>query len=137
MQITSALLCDFAQIREGLLFIASGGITRLNVLVFPSPFQLTLAGMVEIYPTEIDQIHEVRISVANAAEAEELGYAVGALKPEVSKGLLRGESIMMPLIVPLSPIILHMPGAHDVRISVDGELAGHLTCYVHQIVQQE
>lgn len=135
MRISSALLCGYAEIREGLLFIMSGGIARLNALGLPCPFIVFLAAMMEIQPDEFDIVHEVRVSVVNAGDAREVGSATGAIKPPVPLGIHPGEPMVTPLVVPLSPIILHSLGPHDVRISVDGEPAGHLTCYVDVIGQ--
>ena len=33
--LTSALLCDFAQVREGVLFVSSGGVSRLTTTSSP------------------------------------------------------------------------------------------------------
>ena len=35
MELTTALLCDHVQVREGLLFIVAGGITRLRRPSYP------------------------------------------------------------------------------------------------------
>ena len=37
-QLKALVLCDFAQVREGLLFVQSGGLTRLVAPKFPAKF---------------------------------------------------------------------------------------------------
>ena len=43
MDIRVATLCDFAQVREGLLFVSSAGITRVYRESFPAPIGVMLA----------------------------------------------------------------------------------------------
>ena len=43
MKVSVATLCDFAQVREGLLFVSSGNITRVSRPAFPTRVDLFLA----------------------------------------------------------------------------------------------
>ena len=43
MEVTTAMLSDFAQVREGLLFVSSGGITRCYREQLPAPLGVHLA----------------------------------------------------------------------------------------------
>lgn len=51
MQLASAILCDFAQVREGLLFVSGGGITRIWRETFPAAAGVSLALVFEAHPT--------------------------------------------------------------------------------------
>ena len=101
--ISSAILCDFAQVREGLLFVMSGGITRVLRPELPGKLGVKAAVVVEIGPEEIDQQHHVVVAVKHPASAQELArvgttfQAGGALEP--------GESLYVPLVVDLCDLI--------------------------------
>ena len=47
-RLTTLLLCDFAQVREGLLFVSSGGISRVVQGTYPANPRLHLAMVVHL-----------------------------------------------------------------------------------------
>ena len=53
------MLCDAATVREGLLHILGGGITRLNRPSFPAPLGAALALQISVHPTEASVSHRV------------------------------------------------------------------------------
>ncbi len=132
--IMALTLCDFAQIREGLLFIASGGVTRLYRPELPAVLgPLTLATIVEIAPTELDKAHEIHVRIRHVESASELLTVTGAMTaPAAGGGVYEpGESATIPLAVPLPPNApLHLYGAYDLSASIDGGASARLTFYV-------
>ena len=122
--LTSALLCDFAQVREGVLFVSSGGVSRLTTTSLPCPFAMHLALLFEVPPEEIGNSFRVHVAIAHAPTAHVGGTAEANLTTRSS------EALMVPMAVDLRPIEVHQPGPHDVRISVDGQLARFLTVNV-------
>lgn len=126
MEVTAALLCDYAQVREGLLFVSSGGITRTVVEQVPGPVRLSVALMLELEPSEVELVHEVRVTLAH--EGHDLMGVVHAFQPVV-EGLEPGESLQLPL-----PLQLNFPapevGPYDVRVSADGAPPRLLRFYV-------
>ena len=126
--ISSALLCDFAQVREGLLFVLSGGITRVYRADLPGTLGVKAAVVVEIGFAEVERVHQLVVSVKHAGTAQELGrlttgfQAAGVLEP--------GESLYVPLVVDLAAVPVRDYGAHDVQVSVDGAVPAQLTIYV-------
>lgn len=135
--IVGLTLCDFAQIREGLLFVASGGITRLYRPELPAALgPLTLATIVEIAPTELDQPHELNVRVRHVDTATELFTVAGAMTAPAAGGgnYEPGESATIPLAVPLPPnALLHQYGAYDLTASIDGGASARLTFYVKPV----
>lgn len=134
MEITAALLCDFAQVREGLLFVSSGGITRIFHAPdgqFPQPLGLFLALTIEVGPEEIRQVHEIRVQVVQQSSAEVIGQVIGGMQPTgATLPLAPGEAGMVPVVIPLGPIGLPELGAYDVRVSADGLAPRILTVYL-------
>ena len=68
-ELKSLILCDFAQIRDGLLFVQSGGLTRLASPSFPAKFSCYVATLVWLPPTEAVAAHEMVMKVKSASTA--------------------------------------------------------------------
>jgi uncharacterized protein DUF6941 len=121
VKVDSALLCDAATVREGLLHILGGGITRAGRSQFPAPIGLTLALRVLIHPTEADRPHTLEAKL----QAED-GQFIGGFEVEFSSeiepsSLEPGELISMPL--PLDPPAdaeLPGPGLYSFEVLIDG-----------------
>ncbi len=133
MEITSAILCDFAQVREGLLFVVSGGITRVfhpQDAPWPQPLGLHLAITIEVGPDELAKVHELRARVTRQSTGDLLGQAVGALQSSSITGLEPGEAATVSAAIPLVLVPLPALGAYDVHVSADGMVPRILTVYV-------
>ena len=134
-RLNSLILCDFAQVREGLLFIQSGGLTRLVAPTFPAKFACRVACLVYLPPDEADVAHEMVIKVKSAATAS----SVATVKVElhgtpVPTGLQPGEGRQIPIVVPLDSVVFPTPGEYDLQAEVDEEFAGDLSFRVGQRV---
>lgn len=120
MDITAALLCDFAQVREGLLFVSSGGVTRVMRPEYPAPLGVVLALVVDLDPDEHDQQHRVRVRVIDSHDevfwdgTAELG--VGQVDAET------GEHLALPLVVDLRPVALPADGLYRIEADANGVL---------------
>ena len=62
--VRSAMLCDFAQVREGLLFVSSGGITRVAAPALGAPVSISVAGELEVLSYEAGTTHEITFKEA-------------------------------------------------------------------------
>jgi hypothetical protein len=135
--ISSAILCDFAQVRNGLLFVCSGALTRLFVPELPQRLPVMLAIVVELPYQEVELVHELMIAVKEVDTAEQLsrmtaGFQTGATRIEP------GESLYLPLAAAFAgDTIVKSYGAHDVQIAVDGGATSQLTFYVSRITEDE
>lgn len=67
--VSAAILCDFAQVREGLLFVNSGGITRAFAEQLPAPLNMMLGLIVERGPAEAEAAHELVVTVKHVESA--------------------------------------------------------------------
>ena len=71
--VRSAMLCDFAQVREGLLFVSSGGITRVAAPALGAPVSISVAGELEAFDGAFE--HEERAVVRRAVAVRVVGGA--------------------------------------------------------------
>ena len=117
MRIDSALLCDAATVREGLLHILGGGITRVNRPSFPAPLGVTLAMRILVQPDEADRTHVLSVRLRDAE-----GQFVASMEAEfgvnAAEALQPDEESPLPVVVAL-PAQLPRPGAYSFDLFVD------------------
>lgn len=121
MQLSSALLCDFAQIREGLLFVSSGGVTRLYRSDFPAQMGVCLALVMEAHPTEATRPHELQV-IVQGQDGERLAELTGGfqLSADSTAALETGENVQLPQAVDLRLVGIPAAGPHTIEILIDG-----------------
>lgn len=127
-RITTMLLCDFAQVREGLLTVVSGGVTRVGMSRFPAPAPLYLAIVLYLPPDATDHEHAVRVLFKYPETAEKFAEANVSVSPHVGEEL-RVEGISFPVPLDLRGVVLPKPGLIDIQVEVDGALQGELTLH--------
>ncbi len=120
MDIRVVTLCDFAQVRDGLLFVCSGGITRVYRESFPAPVGVMLAMVIELSPVEALDAQTVRVRIEDA-DGQKLAEMVGELKVTVGSGHDPGELINVPFVADFRPVSLPVPGRYQVAINPEGE----------------
>jgi hypothetical protein len=118
MDVTTALLCDHAQIREGLLFVLAGGITRVRRPSYPAQLGAGVAVVLELDTIEAEVAHEFELVVIG-----EDGDQVARVSAEIHVGDAQvhpGENVLVPLAVDLHNAQLPRSGAYELRLYVDG-----------------
>lgn len=127
-RLNALILCDFAQIREGLLFVQSGGLTRLVTATFPAQFACHVAALVYLPPHEAGEAHDMVIK-AKSADTATLVATVKVSMHETPPpaGLAPGEGRQVPIVVPLSAVSFPSPGEYDLHVEIDDEFAGELS----------
>lgn len=119
MDVSAAFLCDFAEVREGLLMSLGGGITRLWRDQYPASVGASLALLVDLPPSDLNRKHEIIAAIQGPDQP------VGELKAEFQtsggKDLKAGENVVAPLAIDLRPVQLPGPGSYSINISIDGE----------------
>lgn len=118
MQVAAAFLCDFAEVREGLLFALGGGITRLWRDAFPASMEASLALLLELHQTEGATQHHLQVLVQG-----EDGQRVGEVKAAFQMGAAEvdvGENLLLPIVLDLRTARLPAPGSYAVEIVIDG-----------------
>lgn len=130
MDVTTAMLADFAQVREGLLFVSSGGITRCYREQLPAPLGVHLAIVLELDRLEAERPHEVRVVVV-----DEDGGELAEISGEIQLGetqLMMGENLNLPITFDLRNVPVERFGAVEVRCYVAGEHRSTLPLWVLQ-----
>ena len=92
MDIRVATLCDFAQVREGLLFVSSAGITRVYRESFPAPVGVMLALVLEMSPVEAANPNKIKVRVEDA-DGQKLAEMVGEVQVKLGSGHDPGELV--------------------------------------------
>lgn len=129
------MLCDFAQVREGLLFVASGGITRVAAPGLGAPVSISVAGELEVLPNESSTTHEVTFKVVVVDTSTVVWEAALAISTRSDPGgLFPGESLHVPFALPVGPFPATTFGPHDLKVSIDSSETQLLTFYVLQMV---
>ena len=127
-RLNALILCDFAQIREGLLFVQSGGLTRLATSSLPAKFPCHVAALVYVTPDEATAGHRVVMKIKQAATASvtaTINVAIHETAPP--PGLQPGEGRQIPVVVPLSGVAFPAVGEYDLHVEIDDDLAGDLS----------
>jgi len=119
MRIDCALLCDSVTIREGLLHILGGGITRANREKFPAPLNLALALRIMVHPTEADRTHDLSVLLLDqdGERIAEFGIRFGINEPSV---LEPSEEASLPLALSLHSVPLPHEGPYSFELLIDG-----------------
>jgi hypothetical protein len=132
-ELKSLILCDFAQIREGLLFVQSGGLTRLAAPTFPAQFACHVATLVWLPPHEAGTAHEIVMKVKSASTAKLTATVKVELHESAAPSALRpGEGRQVPIVVPLGAVSFPEAGEYDLQVEVDDEFAGDISFVVAQ-----
>jgi hypothetical protein len=121
-------------VREGVLYVSSGGINRLfRPEGQPSPLGIFLGVILEAEQDEAALVHEVRVTVTREGGEEEIGRLTAALQghqnPTAAVGILPGEPIIVPIAIPLTGVMISGLGMYDIRVSVDGGVPEIRTVY--------
>lgn len=123
MKISSVVLCDFAQVREGLTFISSGNITRIGREVYPANLgaNLSLTFFTDLNQQEIDVQVEARLyQLPRSDEAEpEAGigfnFNAGVGDAEVPTAI--------QLVLPAGQLIVPRPGLYELEVQVGDQIS--------------
>lgn len=118
MRISTALLCDAATVREGLLHILGGGVSVMGRADFPAPMLVQLAILIHQDPTELGQEHVLDVVVQNI---DGVRVAEASVQWLTSSAAVPGfRELAQPLVLPLQDIGLPEPGAYSVELLING-----------------
>ena len=128
LDLSTAVLCDFAQVRDRLLFVSSGAVSRLYRQELPSPLGLMVGLVIEVPLEDAGMDHQLRAEVINRH-----GTVLATLENtfRVSDvGLFPHEVQQVPLVLSITGVRARTWGTHQVRLYLDSELVRALTLYV-------
>ncbi len=120
MDVSTALLCDAASVRENLLFVLGGGITRLFPPSVPAPMNVTLALTISVHRQEVGRPHELAVDVIGE-DGQNIAQVRGAFQvPEAPSELGIHELLLLPTVIPLAGVVVPAHGWYSIEISIDG-----------------
>ncbi|MEZ5322009.1 MAG: hypothetical protein R2698_08055 [Microthrixaceae bacterium] len=132
--VRSVILCDFAQVREGLLFVSSGGITRIAAPTLGSAVQFYVAGEIEVMAHEADLVHNVDVKVNVVDTSTTIWHSHLQIQTNrTNEGMFPGESLHIPFACPVGPMPVSAFGPHDLKVSLDDSETEITTFYLLQI----
>src|SRR3954471_20013826 len=130
MEVTTAMLADFAQVREGLLFVASGGVTRCYRDQLPAPLGVFLATVLELDRHEAEAAHDLQVIVV-----DEDGQQLAEIAGEIQLGetqMMIGENLNVPIVFDLRNVPIERYGSVEIRLYIAGEHRRTLPIWVLQ-----
>jgi uncharacterized protein DUF6941 len=123
MKVTAVMLADHATVREGLLHVLGGGITRVTRDPLPAPLGAMLALMLQ--PDNIDDLlntHNLEVSIKYTG-TEGDGSVAKAVMTLSGAGPAPGPLPPVAVVVPLQFVPVSKTGTHNVTVSLDGKQA--------------
>ena len=129
-RLTTLLLCDFAQVREGLLFVSSGGVSRVVQSKYPANPRLHLAMVVHLPAASLGQSHQVHVRLKYPDTAEVIANAEVMIQLNAVSAAFPGEGINVPQVIDLVPIQFSRPGQVDVQVSIGEQPVGDLSFWL-------
>ncbi|MFM8600917.1 MAG: DUF6941 family protein, partial [Actinomycetota bacterium] len=129
LELTVLSLCDYANVREGLLNITSGGITRIAVHQgFPAEIEAHLAMSVYVQPHRVGEAHHGRVMLRYPDTAAEIARIDFEFNVDADRN--PGEGLNIPFALPLRSAVFPHAGQVDVSVSLDGAPAGLLSFWL-------
>ena len=128
LDLSTAVLCDFAQVRDRLLFVSSGAVSRLYRQELPSPLGLMVGLVIEVPLEDAGMEHRLRAEVINRH-----GTVLATLDNTFrvsDAGLFPHEVQQVPLVLSITGVRARTWGTHQVRLYLDDDLVRALTLYV-------
>jgi hypothetical protein len=119
VKITTGLLCDFASVREGLLFVVGGGITRVRRAHYPAALDCSVALLVELHQMELARPHELELRVLGS-DGEDVASIKAGFQAAGMVDLDVGENLPIPVVLDLRAAALPKPGRYSIEASIDG-----------------
>lgn len=135
MDVTTAMLADFAQVREGLLFVASGGVTRCYRDQLPAPLNVYLATVLELDRIEAERVHELHVVVV-----DEDGQQLAEIAGEIQLGstqMMINENLNVPIVFDLRNVPVERYGSIEIRLYIAREHRRTLPIWVLQSAPPE
>ncbi len=89
MKLDWAMLANFAEVREGLVFVVGGGIDTVNTAQMPAPLNATILVRLLLHRTEANKQHSLEMEITdedgNSVAKVQAGFMV-ASNPELPVG---------------------------------------------------
>lgn len=129
IDLTTLLLCDYANIREGMINIVSGGITRIGSSIgFPTAIDAHLAMSVYVQPHRVRETHTGRVVLRYPDTVEEIVRIEFQFHGDAD--LHPGEGLNFHFALPLQGVQAPHAGQIDVSVTVNEAPIGLLSFWM-------
>lgn len=129
IDLTTLLLCDYANIREGMINIVSGGITRIGSSIgFPTAIDAHLAMSVYVHPHRVSETHSGRMVLRFPDTVEEIARIEFEFHGDAD--LHPGEGLNFHFALPLQGISVPRAGQIDISVTVNEAPIGLLSFWL-------
>lgn len=120
MRVDTALLCEAATVRDGLLYMLGGAVTTAVNAEYPAELGLTLALRIMLHPTEAATLHQLEI-VLQDADGERIARVLGELQVTDPALITPGDEgeTLIAWSFPGKPELPH-PGRYSFELLIDG-----------------
>ena len=129
MRIAAAILCDAATVREGLLHLLGGGVTRIWRPEIPAALGVDLAVVVTMSQDEHDVAHAIR-AIVYGPDMEALLEVGGEVAYSGGGRLEEGEEHSIPIVFPIRELAVARYGRHVIDLAIDDESHRRLDVWV-------
>lgn len=115
-----SILCDAATVREGLLHVLGGGITRIWRPKYPAPFTGALAVVIQPHAGEVGIEHSLVIKIASQ-DGKELAKLEAKFTVDKGSDSEPGEIAVIPMVIDFSnpPLVIPEIGGYAIDVLVD------------------
>lgn len=127
-RLQAIMLCDHANVREGMLSVLSAGISRAGLQAYPGSLPAYLALLIYIPPDRVELAHECDVKLKYPDTASEIAAINIAFHSQAK--VFNGEGITIPLALPVHPIVFTRHGQVDVQVSVNNHHVGELSFWL-------
>ena len=123
MRVDTALLCESATTKDGLLYVLGGGIAQVQHTEFPAEIGMTLALRIMLHPTELTRPHDLEILLQDEDGKLVTKVNIGVGIPE-NMVVPPGEEapLVFPWIFPGNQNC-HTQGRYSLEILIDGGIS--------------
>ncbi len=129
MELKATILCDFAIVRDSLLTVVGGGVTRVFSANAPVNPNLSVAVVLGLSQTEMGASHEARLEVHDE-DGNAVSAVIGSFQftpqpvgtDRLGINVLPGEEMVIPLSFDLRGCSLPHFGGYSIVLVVDGEV---------------
>lgn len=115
-----AILCDAATVREGLLNVLGGGITRIWRDTYPSPMGTQLALLLHSTNAEMGKPHKLGLTM-NHENGDKIADVSLDFSVAPNPGNRPSEVVTVPLVASFQQQNLPREGGYVITMTIDGE----------------
>ena len=117
VDLVSAIVCDYAAVRDNLLTIVGGGISQLHRPVFPARLEAMVAMQLSSKGDAVSEAHRISVQLSSVEDAEPLAAVEGTFN---IGGTSLHTAAIGSLVADLRAALVPAAGEYLITIELDG-----------------